>query len=195
MFHPVPTCRQGARGFWPNSSPTSPHPKAGFDSCHRGQCSSPHVSCRWSLRIQWPANQYWPCHACRLCSCHLMSCHVILTTHGKSCHCVTPCHAMPCHHVKPCHVIMSNHAMSSWCMAMQCHNTWMPTQLHAMSFQDTMREESVRIHFQDDRLCVVRSLWMRYKCSVEASGALMTMTWPCVLAPKSCTWLRCPTYI
>ena len=50
MFHPVPTCRQGARGFWPNSSPTSPHagglPTAGFDSCHRGQCSSPHVSCR-----------------------------------------------------------------------------------------------------------------------------------------------------
>ena len=81
------------------------------------------------------------CHACHLCSCHLMSCHVILTTHGKSCHCVKPCHAMPCHHVKPCHVIMSNHAMSSWCMAMQCqHMNANTTSCNVISGYDEGRE-------------------------------------------------------
>ena len=111
-------------------------------------------------------------------------------------------HVIVSNRAMSCHVIMSNHAMSS-CQTIPCHhevwpcnaNTSMPTQLHAMSFQDTIREESVHIHFQNDKLCVVRSLWMRYKCSAEASGAPMKMTWPCVLAPKSCTWLRCqPRY-
>ena len=99
----------------------------------------------------------------------VMSCHpnnlwqVISLCQTVPCHAMSSCQTVPCYHVKPCHVIMMyGHAM--------------PTQFHAMSFQDTMREESVRIHFQDDKLCVVRSLWMRYKCSAEASRALMKMT-------------------
>ena len=56
-------CRQGAIRFWPHSSPTSPPqdslPSACFERSHPSQCSS-RLSSRGSLRIQWPANQYWP---------------------------------------------------------------------------------------------------------------------------------------
>ena len=78
-----------------------------------------------------------PCHAmssCQTMPCHhVKPCHLIMSNHA-----MPSCQTMPCHHVKPCHVIMSNHAMSS------CQ-----TQL---SFQDTMREESVRIYFHDDKI-------------------------------------------